>query len=377
MSKLKSRKLYQMFDTNATPTHKKNGKGNATRTPEYIAWRKAVVNEFIEAGFTEVAEQFDSCANFPKIYISSRTEWLPPEIETIWVCSESPEHNNAVFSNTCDCRVCPDCAARHVARLAKRYIPTALQLSRSNPRFSLRHIVLTTPYSLESDDIDDKYAFFTSMVVSIFDAVLNENWRKNQGLLVAFEFGETGHKLHCHCIHYGQYISQVELSQELKKATNGDASVVWINSLMGLDAKTTENRIIETLKYSVKFWKRDKAGNVHYIDPKLMPKLHRLLHGTRRVRSYGLFYNIDTPDPEPYKCPECGAPMSRCGREHWNIYRETGFLLKEWKLITGNSLKYKLANKSESEGGQGHKKIPTQALLPLDLPAYEPKRKKK
>lgn len=366
-----------MFKQDTSTTHEANSNGNFKRSPDYIAWRESVSDELEKNGLSDVATNFRNCSNFPKTAVSSETVWFPPETETVWVCSDNPQHHNVIFSNTCDCRICPDCARRNVARLAARYVPLAIRLSNENSRHTLRHIILTTPYSLEDDDIEEKWAFFTSMVISIFDELLNENWRKNQGLLVAFEFGETGHKLHAHILHYGQYISQAELSVKLSNATHGEASIVWIRSLMGKTEKDKEHAIIETLKYSVKFWKTDATGAPHYIDPALMPKLHNLLKGTRRIRSYGLFYGIGEPETMPFSCPDCGKPMARLGLEHWPIYKQTGFLRHEWDAIKRSTLNLKLANKSKNEGGNANKKTAKQRMLPMNMPAFEPKRMKK
>ena len=349
-------------------THILNDKDKLERSAAYIDWRLRVSDEFRKAGMDDIAEKFEDCASHASKKMPASVSELPDGIATVWVCSDSPEHNNVIFAKTCDCRCCPDCARRQVARLAARYIPHALHLQKHcHNRFNLRHIVLTTPYSLEDDDIGKQYEEKFDAVMSMFDKLLPVGWINEQGIIVSAEFGESGLKLHFHIVHYGQFIEKQKLTDEWEAATDSVCTVNWIESMVGLTDSETENKVIEVLKYSVKFFKTDDDGNPQYIAPELMPKLHMVLKGSRRIRSRGVFFGLGAPDKKAFCCEECGAEMSRCGVEHWIIYRQSGILLDEWKLIKSGrgSLDLKLANKSCKEGGIGvNKEPPKQTEFP-------------
>lgn len=347
-----------MFELDATITHRDTKNKQKTRTDEYVQWRLDVCNALIEAGYGDVAESFESCASHPKTKVSPHNPDLPDGIATIWVCSDNQDHNNVIFSETCDCRICPDCARRQVARLAKRYIPHALHLQKhGSRRYSLRHIVLTTPFELIDDDIEQKFKDTFNAVTVAFNELLPVGWRKEQGLLVAAEFGEDGHKLHFHIVHYGQFLEKTKITTAWENATGGECSINWVKSMVGQTDEETENAVIEILKYSVKFWKIDDDGTPHFIDPELMPILHRVLKGTRRIRSYGVFYGLGEPETDGFCCEQCGSEMVRIGKEHWVVYRQTGFTPLEWKKALRGSLDLKLANKSEFESGKADNRL--------------------
>ena len=350
-----------------SPTHtQKNDK--LARSPEYIQWRLDVCEALESAGYEHEAELFETCCNHPRKKFSSALPDLPIGVETVWVCSEHAEHDAVAFAPTCDLRICPDCAHRQMARFAARYIPKARELQNQNKKgFGLRHIVLTTPYALEDDDAAARYDKIFDDVLVTLDSLLPQGWRKEQGFIVAVEFGEDGHKLHAHIIHYGQYIPKYSLTEAWKLATGGECEINFVRSLVGKTEQETADNIIEVVKYAVKFVKVDnRTGQLSYVAPELMPKLLGLLKGTRRVRSYGVFYNVGAPEESPFCCEACGAAMARIGVEHWQIWRNTGYLPQEWAIAKRGELDLILANKSSECGVSADSEPPPkQSKLPV------------
>lgn len=366
-----------MFELDATITHEQNDNDKWRRSPEYKDWRASVVAAYRAADMNQLADEFEACAEAPKMLIGLDTSELPEHSSTVWACGDNMTHPHVLMPDTCDCRTCPDCARRQTARLAETYVPRALELQNQNkPGFNLRHIILTTPYDLAAPDARERLDETFDAVMNIWDELLPPRWIDEQGILVSAEYGSQGKKLHFHVTHYGQYISQAELSAKWREATNSEAEITYVKSMVGMTAEETANKIIETVKYSVKFWKRDKNGSVHYIEPELMPVLSTVLHKQRRIRSRGVFFNFDKPAKQPFCCSTCGAGMERIGKDHWQTYRKTGFTLKEWKALQSSSLNSKLANKSFSKSGEADNRLlPTQKMLP-DMPAFEPKGRK-
>jgi len=336
---------------------------NSTDVPEkwsynYRVWRTRVGTALLEYGMDKEAFQFNSCFEHPVSLIKASTPQLPSDAVTVWLCSNNPNHDAALFMPTCDLRICPDCAARATARLAARYIPKAVELAMSGGRYHLRHIVFTTPIALTSDTPENirkqviRYSNLPRRAMQIVqdDGELLGKHQQTEGAIQSFEFGEDGLKLHFHVIQYGDYLPQAELSAAWRKVTKNEASVIYVKSIDASTPEKIQNRVIETLKYSVKFWKIDTATNEYtYLEPTVMPHLLRVIKGVRRVKSWGCFYNLPKPKKEKFKCEECEANMLRLGIDGWQNWiesREAGIHLVR-KMRHDALLHSKLANKSK------------------------------
>ena len=342
----------------SSPTHEQTSGDGYARTLRYKAWRNHVATALLEAGLAKEANKFKDCSEKPVQWIPSDSKILHPDATTVWLCTGNPdEHNAAVFMPTCDCRICPDCARRQAARLAQRYIPVILDLAKNQGRSRLRHIVLTTPVSLVDDDETT-----LRRKISRYDRAVSKMWANlekkgfadqylTDGILASWEFGTEGLKLHYHIIHYGHYIPQHLISETWSELTGHECKVVFVRAIgqTGATEEQVKHDVIETLKYSTKFWKVDDKGEIEYIKPELMPKLLLVLKGKRRVRSTGVFYNIPEPEPDAFCCPDCGAEMLRVGLENWHYWTEYH------AIVDMDALRYKLANKSPPSKGEGIK----------------------
>jgi hypothetical protein len=332
-------------------------------TPEkwsynYRVWRTRVGTALLEYGMEKEAFQFNGCFEHPVSWIKSTLATLPTDAATVWMCSDNPKHDAALFMPTCDLRICPDCAARATARLAARYIPKAIELASGGGAYHLRHIVFTTPIELTSDTPDKvqqivkKYSRLPKAALDKLQTLgiaYGRDW-KTEGAIQSFEFGTDGLKLHFHVIQYGAYLPQKELSEAWTSVTDNEASVTYIRAINSSSPESIQSDVIETLKYSVKFWSIDKQTNEYvYLEPNLMPHLLRTLKGVRRVKSWGCFYNLPKPEKRSLCCETCESEMVRFGVENWKLWIEQGVTkehldaLKEREAL----LHLKLANKSK------------------------------
>ncbi len=357
-------------DFPAEVTHTVTSGTGYKRTLEYREWRNRAAAAMFDAGYEDDAVDFLKCAETPSCHIASDTKVLPTNASTVWVCDSNPDHSAHLFYACCDGRYCPDCAHRQVARFARRYIPAVLKASEKRGANRLRHIILTTPLSLTDTDCKQKVRNYWSAVGRLWKwlAARSAKWT-TAGTIEAFEFGENGHKLHFHIIHSGRYLPQKAISEGWHALTGGQAEVTYVRGIGAADDATEDeiaNEVIEILKYSIKFWSKDAAGNIKYLDPELMPHLITALKGQRRVRSRGIFYNIQEPPRQPMCCATCGEQMLRVGVVFFPIWQATGYSPEEYTTMRdGNRLQSILANKSVSENGKGNKSPPTeQANLP-------------
>jgi len=315
-------------------------------------WRADVYEALSDADMPEMAERWLSCSEFPKTKIKpSAGAKLHPAAEVVYVCSGDHQHDAEVYVQTCDLRICPDCARRHAARMANHYTPKMLDLLHEHHRtYRFRLVTFTLPYSLEEPDIREKYLTGFDQVNRVMAEMMETKcpgWKSEQGYVVTAEFGAQGYKLHYHVIHYGQYLEQGELSRRWFTATDGAAYVVDVRSLVR-KGKPLEEAVQEVFKYAVKFFSKDKkTSEVKCIPAQLIPALAMVLENTRRVRAYGLFLKIQAPDAPDHICEECGAKMVGIPVTYFETFLNTGMLPREFWLANRDAeLQYKPADKS-------------------------------
>lgn len=316
------------------------------------SWRADVFEALDDAGMSDMALRWLSCSEQPLTRLRPRKDVvLPDGTQRIYVCTGDHRHDAEIYHQSCDLRICPECSRRHAARLVARYLPKMLELAHSHHHtYRFRHIMFSSPYSLEDEEIRKKYLKGFKLVESVMGALMSRRsgaWRDDQGFLVTAEFGEEGRKLHYHVIHWGMYLNQADLASAWRDATGGDAQVVWVKGFpyRGL---TIEETLREVLKYAVKFYSQDPStGEIKAIPAQLVPVLAKVLDKTRRVRSYGVFYGLPEPDPQPHTCKECGMLMIDIPVSYWDAYCQTGFLPLEWRNVSEQrSLNLKPADKS-------------------------------
>lgn len=300
-----------------------------------------------------IADRWLSCSDkFVTRLKPSPDAKLPAHSQKVYVCSANHQHEAEIYSQSCDLRICPDCARMHSARLVARYLPKCQDLMHDHETsFRFRTIMFSLPYALTEPDIREKLISGFEQVYEVMDSLMSSrcSWKEKQGFIVTSEFGEKGMKLHYHVIHYGQYLDQSELSRAWNKATGGAAQVVFVRGFpyQGL---TVEQTLKEVLKYATKFYSKDKiTGLVTYLPAQLMPLLAQAIDRTRRVRAYGVFYNLPEPVRSDHLCNTCQAPMRAIPVDYFVTFCNTGFLPLEWKEARTEALLHlKLADNSHS-----------------------------
>lgn len=296
-------------------------------------WRGVVKHHLEQAGFLVDAEAFGRCsADKARVYTSNKIE-KDSRVTGVFTCADGCEA--LVCRETCHLRICPDCCRRAGARLVARYLPV-MQKQR-HPGYRYRKIVLTTPVDLRQSDVRTEIKRLRKCVTKLFDKMLPSGWRKTCGFVVGDEFGPTGNKLHFHVLIYSPFIdNRRESGKPLEKAwsevTGGQCRVVFIQVIPKFKLDT---ELQETLKYVVKFSKSINGETV-MIEPSLVAILHAALKRTRRVRSYGIFYNISVEDDDPPVpvCRVCGLDLVRTCVRDWNAY------------LTKKGLQFRIGNKS-------------------------------
>lgn len=320
-----------------------------SRSGDYLLWRCKVEDAYRLARMDAEADRWRDCADPANFFSLSKNQELPDSSIGAIVCSEEPSHYAKSICPSCDFRTCPDCAHRHSARLLNRYMP-ALQALFEKPRkgWRFRKIELTTSLYLLHPDLKSKIGRLYEHIRTVFTRCLGDTPIDECGFILAHEFGENGYKLHFHILYYGPFIRQIDLSSEWEALTGWP--VVWIKGIgKGQTYEDLESAVAETLKYTTKLWKKKRDGTVIYIQPRYVPILHGVLAGTRRVRSWGLFYNIQEPDGEAC-CPTCEARLLKLSPSEYDIFLQTGWLPDDFAHILRTSddalLNLKLADKS-------------------------------
>jgi hypothetical protein len=313
----------------------------------YVLWRSAVSKLLKEKGYNKVAERWDMCNSSPRHIIKRNKPELPPGAESVWVCSESHEHDAVIFCPSCSFRVCPDCAPKQTARLIARYFPVISKQIALHPKYRLRKITLTRKIQLGDAGFADMAQDGFSLIQQAMRKVVGPNWNKNgAGLLVNWEVGENGLKLHYHAVYLGKWVDWKKLRDAWHELT-GDSYIVYVQAVKRNDLDW-KSAVMETLKYSTKFYKEDKTtGEQRYLSPELTVQLFEALKNTRRIRTYGSFFGIDTSDSDAFLCSECESPMKRISVQHWEIWVNTGFDENQWReMIREPLLQSRIANKS-------------------------------
>ena len=305
-----------------------------------------------DAGLSKLAKRWLSCSEKAFTRVKPKPgAALPKTAEIVYVCRENHHHDAEIYSQTCDLRICPECARRHAARLVARYLPKMQELMHNHRKeLRFRHITFTTPYSLRDENIKKKLLKGFKQVERVMQRMMlkkDPDWKTNQGYLVTSEFGATGLKLHYHVIHYGRFLDQADMVTAWRQATKGDAYIVDVRGFP-YRGMSIEETLREVLKYAVKFYSQDPAtGEIKATPAELMPILARTLEKTRRIRSYGVFYNLPESEKSPHVCEACGSPMLGIPVDYFVTFCNTGFLPLEWKRQTdGDALQFKPADKS-------------------------------
>lgn len=341
------------------------------RDAENLKYRELVYVELLKAGMDKDAEDYIRCSDPALSFYVDQSGNLPDGVIGVNACSADASHPASAVCPTCHKRYCCDCAHQQSARLLARYTPFMKGLVRDDDEvYKLRHIMLSTPIALTDVDCREKmHELFNVIRDQLWDLLLGKGWRADCGILIASDFGENGRKLHFHILAYCPYIDKEKITEAWLKVTGGLCEVNWIRLVTEAHKSdhTVDGAVAEILKYATKLWKRKSDGTVIYLDPKLVPVLAKVLQGTRRIRSYGIFNGFQVEE-RPHVCEVCAAPRIHLNRLDWEIYAQTGFLPDEFeKARHGVELDLRIGN-NFFEGGGG--KMPIAVHEQLVLPEF-------
>jgi hypothetical protein len=266
-------------------------------------WYEETVQALRQANMEGQAFKLEQCFN-------------PDVLRYVRTCPKHPDHHHYPIRMVCNLRVCPTCIRIQNQRLYTKYespvLDTVHQAQMSHPLYSLKHITLTTPYTLR-DMTRDKYqttwARAQKTLNDVNRTVLLKQMPKaarrrgrldykmhNIGLLTTAEFGKKHQLLHFHSLFLGPFIPFQMLSETWSKNTNGESKIVEIEEVDGKD-----KGIRRCLAYVTK--------GLDCIPPELVPHLLQLIHGSHRVRIGGIFYDFEQDEPQEKCCRVCAAKL--------------------------------------------------------------------
>lgn len=270
----------------------------------YALWRLEVADRLNDASRWSESINFRECGKL----------WGNFQVLT---CEADPSHECRALPFTCHLRYCPDCERRHQAELVAKYTPILKDISEQSDRvgWSLKKIVLSTPYPLDAGDADELYqdgweAFERWQQLMLQHLLQHEmsagelrrgriDYRAHgYGSLVAAEFGERGRKLHFHVLAYMPYLDKHKSSELWMQASGGEASITWLSRI---DYHAVEDAVREQVKYVTKFQE---------LPPALVVKLADVLDGSRRVRTYGTVRGAEAVEPVPHVCSICASKVA-------------------------------------------------------------------
>lgn len=248
------------------------------------SWRREAAAYLFNAGLYRESDELAFCSD-------------PERAWQALVCPDDHEHYQRVIVPSCGLSYCPMCASARAAEVAAEYTPVVQDALNASPDdYELRHIVLTTPYSIRHSQINKlTRTIWRKMVFCLETAwgLRQRHWKDfDFGVLGGWEFGEDSHLLHGHLMVLSPWIDQQRLADCWEEATGGTCKIVYIRKVKGV-----EKGVKEVTKYATK---------LTAMPPALIPALHRVLAGQRRIRAYGAFYaRLDKQPDEPQTCPVC------------------------------------------------------------------------
>jgi hypothetical protein len=201
------------------------------------------------------------------------------------------ESRSFALAESCKSRVCPDCQKRHAAKMRREFVKL-IGSWRKRPGQAVMLLTLTFRSSggrIVGSDIRRGFREVRKLVREFYPK------SAGCGAIGVAEIG--GHNnLHVHLIVGGGFVSQRALSERWLRIT-GNSYVVDIRAVRG---------VARAVGYVLKY-----MGKVpDYVDPVSYVDLLRALKGTRRMHTFGVWYNgIERTDKEKLKCPFCGGFM--------------------------------------------------------------------
>jgi len=190
----------------------------------------------------------------------------------------------------CESRICPECAAKYANRIRRRQSKIIKDLS---PTKYKKHCFLTVTRKSSSKEITRNDIIET---FNAFKKLMAKFYPKNRGCggFAVIEIGKNNN-LHIHAIVYGYYIPQNTLSNQWLRYT-GDSSVVFIKMI---------HNTRQCLNYLLKYLSKPPS----FDNPDRLVSYLIAITGTRRVRTFGVFYNYKLIERISFECIHCGGDI--------------------------------------------------------------------
>lgn len=206
-----------------------------------------------------------------------------------------------VIPETCKSRVCPECQRRHANKYRRRFTKMVGAWKR-RPGQAVMLLTLTfraTGALITGAEIRRGFREVRRLVREFYPN------GDNCGAVGVAEIGQ-GNNLHVHLIVVGGYVSQRHLSERWLKIT-GNSYVVDIRAV-----RQVGRAVGYVLKYIGKL--------PSFVDPVSYGDLLAALKGTRRLHTFGCFYNrMGKPETSKFECPFCGGKLRFHGEsDEWN-----------------------------------------------------------
>lgn len=276
----------------------------AERAAAYAAWRVEVADRLNDASRWSESINFRECGH---LYGNFQ----------VLTCEADPTHEARALPFTCHLRYCPDCERRHSAELVAKYVPILKNISEQDdrPGWSLKKIVLTTPYNLAADSAAADFQtaweaverWQQLMLQHLLAFELTDGEKRRQrvdytphgyGSIISAEFGGESRFLHFHLLAYLPWLDKYKSSDLWLQASGGVANITYIAQVQYHDV---DDQVREQVKYITKFME---------LPPAMVVKLADILDGSRRLRTYGTVRGAEKLEPEPHICAKCAGKVT-------------------------------------------------------------------
>ncbi len=256
--------------------------GDKSQSGQRLA-RGDIARALHESGFYRESDRFERCGR--------RLIRLRCQTET----------RTFALPETCKSRVCPECQQRAAAKM-RRGFTKMIGSWRRRPGQAVMLITLTfrsNGGAISGPDIRRGFREVRRLI--------REFYPKSRGC-GAVGVAEIGahNNLHVHLIVVGGYVAQRELSARWLHIT-GNSYVVDV-------------RAVRDVTRSVGYVLKYMGKTPDYADPGAYAGLLRALRGTRRLHTFGVWYNgIEREPKQRLECPFCGGVLGFDGEtDHWD-----------------------------------------------------------
>ncbi len=204
-----------------------------------------------------------------------------------------------ISRNRCESRICTHCSKKIGAK-ARKSINNLLGNIKITHQKRIMHLVVTQKHERNYEPNEFDVRRLGNNVKKLMHKLYPKKVHEC-GAFGVIEMGEKGNGLHMHLIVYGYFYPQKYISKVWKEIT-GDSDIVNIREVDGI--KKCVNYL---LKYVTK--------PPDYNNPNQLALYLDALTGTRRIRTYGLFYNFPIMKKNLFPCVKCGGLLMYGGTD--------------------------------------------------------------